>query len=82
MEHIQCVPRPLNKSDFFLKFILNQNICCMYSNEPSQLDSSFEHPYHMFEYVDKKIFTILILENGKYIILFTKNGRAHTFAGM
>ena len=25
-------------------FILNQNICCGYSNEPSQRDDSFKHP--------------------------------------
>ena len=39
--------------------IFNQNICCGYSKEPSQLDGSFEHPKHMFEMMDKKIITIL-----------------------
>ena len=27
---------------------LTQNICCGYSKEPSQWDSSFEHPKHLF----------------------------------
>ena len=27
----------------------NQNICCGYSKEPSQLDGSFEHPKHMLK---------------------------------
>ena len=27
---------------FFL--FLNQNVCCRYSKEPTQCDSSFEHP--------------------------------------
>ena len=38
---------------------LNQNICCVYSKEPSQWDSSFEHPKQMFKLMGKKIFTIL-----------------------
>ena len=53
--------RPPDKSAQ-LKIIflfLKQNICCGYSKEPSQLDSSFEHPRHMFEIMDKKIIAIL-----------------------
>ena len=42
---------------FFL--ILNKNICCGYSKEPSRWDGSFEHPKHMFKLMDKKIITIL-----------------------
>ena len=38
---------------------LNQNIGCGYSKEPSQLDSSFEHPKHMLKLMGKKIFIIL-----------------------
>ena len=34
--------------------ILNKNICCGYSNESSQWDSSFEHPKHMLKWRDKK----------------------------
>ena len=30
------------KEVYFL--FLNQNICCGYSKDPSQLDASFEHP--------------------------------------
>ena len=44
------------KKLIFLFF--NQNICCWYSKEPSQCDSSFEHPKHMLKLMDKKIFTI------------------------
>ena len=42
---------------FFL--ILNQNICCGYSKEPSHWDGSFEHPKHMFKLMGKKTITIL-----------------------
>ena len=38
---------------------LKQNICCGYSKEPSQWDSSFEHPKHMLKLMGKKILTIL-----------------------
>ena len=38
---------------------LNQNICCGYSKEPSQLDGSFEHPKHMLKLMGNKILTIL-----------------------
>ena len=33
-------------------------MCCGYSKEPSQWDSSFEHPKHMFKLTDKKIIAI------------------------
>ena len=33
---------------------LNQNICCGYSKEPSQLDGSFEHPKHVLKLMGKK----------------------------
>ena len=45
-----------NENLIFL--FLNQNICCGYSNEPSQSDGSFEHPKHMLKLMGKKIFTI------------------------
>ena len=35
---------------------LNKNICCGYSKEPSQWDSSFEHPKHMLKMMGKKLF--------------------------
>ena len=38
---------------------LNQNICCGYSKELSQLDSSFEHPKHMLKLIAKKIIAFL-----------------------
>ena len=47
-----------NQKLIFL-FLINQVICCGYSKEPSQWDSSFEHPKQMFKLMDKKIFTIL-----------------------
>ena len=37
--------------------IINQNICCGYSKEPSRWDRSFEHPHHMFKLIDKEINT-------------------------
>ena len=43
---------------FFLLF-LNQNVCCGYSKEPSQLDDSFEHPKHMLRFLGKEIIAIL-----------------------
>ena len=42
---------------FFL--FLNQNICCVYSKEPSHREGSSEHPKHMFKLMDKKIIAIL-----------------------
>ena len=45
---------PPDKSAY-LKIIFlffNQNICCGYSKEPSQLDGSFEHTKHMFKLMD------------------------------
>ena len=40
-------------------FFLIQNISCVYSKEPSQSDSSFEHPKHMIKLIGKKIIAIL-----------------------
>ena len=48
--------RPTEKIAFLF---LNQNICCGYSKEPSQLDCYFEHPKHMFYLIDKKIIAVL-----------------------
>ena len=42
---------------FFL--FLDQNIFCGYSKEPSQRDSSFMHPKHMFKFMGKQINAIL-----------------------
>ena len=50
-------PGVCNENLIFL--FLNQNICCGYSKEPSQWDSSFEHPKHMFKLMGMEIFTIL-----------------------
>ena len=62
---------------FFL--FLNQNICCGYSKELSQWDSSFEHPKHMFKMRGKKIITIFlrskILLNWTYDLLSTYESR-------
>ena len=41
--------------------VLNTNIFCCYSIEPSQGRGSFEHPKHMFELHDKKIIAIVSL---------------------
>ena len=46
-------------SENLIFLFLNQNICCGYSKEPSQRDSSFEHPKHMYKLMGKKIFTCL-----------------------
>ena len=52
--------RTLLKSALKILFLfLNQIICCGYSKEPSQWDSSFKHPQHMIKLMGKKIFTIL-----------------------
>ena len=48
---------------FFFFLFLDQNICCGYSKELSQLDSSFDHPKHMLKLMDKKIFIILGSKN-------------------
>ena len=40
-----------NESLIFL--FLNQNICCGYSKEPSQLDVSFVHAKHMLKIVSE-----------------------------
>ena len=42
---------------FFL--FLNQNICCGYSKELTQWDSSFKHTKHMFKLMGKEINAIL-----------------------
>ena len=53
--------RPPDKSAWSNKtfLVLNQDICCGCSKEPSQWDGSFEHPKLMFERKDKKILAIL-----------------------
>ena len=40
--------------------VLNQNLCCGHSKEPSLWDGSFEHPNNILKLVGKKIFTILL----------------------
>ena len=51
---------PLVKCITKKKFLfLNQNICCGYSKEPSQRDSSFEYPEHMLKVKGKKILSFL-----------------------
>ena len=59
-----CNCRHLEKSVLknVIFLFLNQNICCGCSKEPSQWDSSFEHPKQMFKLMDKKVFTILSLK--------------------
>ena len=47
---------------------LNQNICCVYSKEPSLWAGSYGHPKHMFKLMDKSIFTIL---RSKFLFIFT-----------
>ena len=47
--------------------ILNQNLCCGYSKEPSHWDGSFEHPKQMLKLMDKKILAIYA---GKIIRIF------------
>ena len=43
------------KSVFQIFFLfLNQNICCGYSIDPPQCDSSFEYPKHMLKLIGKK----------------------------
>ena len=51
--------RPLVRNKKIIFLFLNQNICCGYSKEPSQLDRSFKHPKHMLKLMGKKICTIL-----------------------
>ena len=51
---------------FFL--FLNPNRCCGYSKEPSQCDSSFEHPKHMSKLMGKIIFIIL---RSKFLFILT-----------
>ena len=42
-----------------LILFLIQNICCGYWKEPSQWDSSFEHPKHMIKPMGKQLMAIL-----------------------
>ena len=42
-----------------LVFLLNKNIWCGYSKEPSQYDGSFEQPKHMIQLTGKEIITTL-----------------------
>ena len=49
--------------------LLNQNIWCGYSKEPSQRDGSFEHPKHMFKLMDKKINAILRSKSWAFLYL-------------
>ena len=46
---------------------LNQNICCVYSKEPSQWDGSFEHPQNMLKMMGKKY---LRFQNHSYIYVY------------
>ena len=55
--HPGLLIRVCNQKSIFL--FLNRNICCGYSKERSQWDSSFEHPKQIFKLMDKKISTIL-----------------------
>ena len=53
--------RPPDKC-VYLKIVflfLNKNTCCGYTKEPSQSDSSSEHPKHMFRLLGMKIIAIL-----------------------
>ena len=52
---------------FFL--FLNQNIGCGYTKEPSQRDSSFEHPKHMFKLMGEEINAILGAQANHYLDL-------------
>ena len=54
-----CSIGPLVKSAYKKTLFLSQNICCGFSKEPSQCDSSFEHHKHMLKLMCKKSFTIL-----------------------
>ena len=60
------LPSWLSCNQKILFLFLNQNICCGYSKEPSQWDSSFEHPKHMLKIMGKKIFTI---SHRKYLFI-------------
>ena len=51
--------------------ILNQNICCGYSKEPSQWDGSFEHPKHMIKLMGKKHPRSLIIASYRLQITIT-----------
>ena len=67
---------------FFL--ILNQNICCGYSKEPSQRDGSFEHTQHMFKSMGKEInaifsdsFSIWAYESWDTLFLISRSPTAN-----
>ena len=49
--------RPPDKNAYLkiIFLISQQNRRCGYSKDPSQRDSSFEHPKHMFKLMGKKI---------------------------
>ena len=58
--YLQASGLQINVRNWKLFFLfLNQNICCGYSNEPSQWDGSFEHPKQMFRLLGKKIIAFL-----------------------
>ena len=63
-----CLQRLRVRTRKIIFLFLKQNICCGYSTEPSQWDSSFEHPKHMLKILGKKIFTIL---RWKYLFIST-----------
>ena len=54
-------PRPPDKSVYWktIFFIFHPKHMLWVLKEPSQWDSSFEHPKHMFKLMGKKIITIL-----------------------
>ena len=47
----------LEKSAILTILFINQNICCVFSFEPSQWRGYFEHPKQMLKFKDKKIFS-------------------------
>ena len=73
--------RPPDKSVYWktIFLFLDQNICCGYSKEPSQWNSSFEHPKCMFKLMGKErnailgTQTILIRTFVFYMITFILN---------
>ena len=62
----ELIKKKKNKKNFF--FFFNQNMCCVYSKEPSQRDGSLEHPKQMLKLVGKKI---LIFLRSKYLWILT-----------
>ena len=63
--------RPLDKDVNFLS--LNQNICCGYSKEPSQLDSSLEHQKYMLKLIDRKYSQFSYFSTKTYVVGTQKN---------